>query len=133
MPAGFDNILGIHEHALSLQAERTRLLSANLANADTPGFKARDIDFRAALAAAEDGTQGAAPLRLTHVAHVQPEEYLGGNEILYRQPLQASLDGNTVETQVEMAQFTENAMRYLTTLRIVSGRLNTLLSAYRGE
>ncbi len=133
MPAGFDNLLGVHEQALNLQAQRTRLLGGNLANADTPGYKARDIDFKAALANAAENDFAGGPLRLTRVAHIQPEGYLAGAEIMYRIPMQSSLDGNSVETQVEMAKFTENAMRYLTSLRIINGRLNKLISAYRGE
>jgi len=133
MPAGFDSLLGIHQQALGVQSHRTRLLGANLANSETPGFKARDIDFREALVAAEAGGNGQAPLRLTRVAHMQPQDYVMGAEVMYRMPTQASLDGNSVETHVEMAKFTDNAMRYLTSLRIVNGRLNTLLSAFRGE
>lgn len=133
MASGFDNLLGFHEHALNIQANRTQLIGANLANADTPGYKARDLDFKMAMQNAEQGMLGAGPLKMTRVAHIQPEGYAAGQEIMYRMPTQASLDGNSVETHVEMAQFTENSIRYLTSLRIVSGRLNKLISAFRGE
>ncbi len=133
MAVTFENILGNHEYALNIQAERTRLLGANLANADTPGYKARDIDFRAALQAAQAGGGKGRPLRMTNTMHIEPEGYLDGAEILYRMPTQVSLDGNTVESQVEMAKFSENSIRYLTSLRIIKGRLNKLVTAFRGE
>jgi len=132
MPMNFDSILGPHEKALNMQAYRARILGANLANSDTPGYKARDLDFKAAMSEAE--TAGSIrSLVTTSKMHIQPEGYAFGAELLYRRPLQPSLDGNTVETQVEMAEFSENAMRYLTSLRIVGGRFNKMLSALRGE
>ncbi len=133
MAVTFESILGNHEYALNIQAERTRLLGANLANADTPGYKARDIDFRAALQAAQTGGTRGRPLRMTNSMHIEPEGYLDGAEILYRMPTQASLDGNTVESQLEMAKFSENSIRYLTSLRIIKGRLSKLVTAFRGE
>ncbi len=132
MSMSFDSILGINEKALNMQAYRARILGANLANSDTPGFKARDIDFKAALSEAETGSR-IEPLTVTNKMHIQPGADTFGTELLYRQPLQPSLDGNTVETQVEMADFTENAMHYLTSLRIINGRFNKILSAIRGE
>jgi len=132
MPMNFDSILGPHEKALNMQAYRARLLGSNLANADTPGYKARDIDFKAAMSQAEDARL-AQPMAVTNSRHIRPEGYVFGAELMYRRPLQASLDGNTVETQVEMAEFTENSMRYLTSLQILSGRFNKMISALRGE
>ncbi len=132
MPLSLDKTIDVHTRALHLQARRAELLGANLANADTPGYKARDIDFRAAMAAAADGAAGG-PLKVTRAGHVQPEGFTPDGELLYRQPLQPSLDGNTVETQVEMAEFAENAVRYLATLRFLSGKFNTYLTAFRGE
>jgi len=132
MPLSIDKTIDIHTRALSLQARRAELLGANLANADTPGYKARDIDFRAAMAAAEAGLAGG-PLEVTQVGHLQPSGFSPDGEILYRQPVQPSLDGNTVETQVEMAQFAENSVRYLATLRFLSGKFNSYLTAFRGE
>ncbi len=132
MPLSIDKTIDIHTRALSIQARRAELLGANLANADTPGYKARDIDFRAAMAAAAEGAKGG-PLAITQVGHIQPDGFSPEGEVLYRQPLQASLDGNTVETQVEMAEFAENAVRYLATLRFLSGKFNTYRTAFRGE
>ena len=137
MPLNFDNIIGLHENALNMQAQRARILGANLANADTPGYKAKDIDFRAALSQVRDQLDGNETelelMKTTHARHIAPEGYIFGAELLYRQPMQPSLDGNTVESQVEMAEFSENSMRYLTSLRIINGRLNGLLTAFRGE
>jgi flagellar basal-body rod protein FlgB len=107
------------------------LLSANIANADTPGFKARDIDFAAAMEAAT-GQQRA--LAQTHERHIGTGAAAGsGNEPLYRVPSQPSLDGNTVETQREHAAFMDNAIRYQASLNFLDGRLRGLLLAMRGE
>ena len=133
MPVSFDSVLGIHERALNMQGRRAELLGANLANADTPGYKARDIDFKSALQGTQDELMSNGPLRLTHKNHIQPDGYVFGMELLYRQPMQASLDGNSVESQVEMAAYSENAMRYLTSLKIVGGRLDSMVRAFRGE
>ena len=133
MPINFDNVLGMHETALNLQARRAELLSANLANSDTPGYKAKDIDFRQALQSAQQSRQGFGPMHITNNRHLQPEGYVAGAEAMYRQPLQPSLDGNTVESQVEMAQFSDNSMRYLFSLRVVGGRLNKLITAFKGQ
>lgn len=135
MAISLDKAFGIHEQAMYLQSRRAGLLSQNLANSDTPNYKARDIDFKAALKSAANGF-GQAPLKATQNGHIQPKGFLVGMlgaEKLYRQPMQSSLDGNTVEPHVEMAEFTDNSMRYLMTLRIMSGRVNGMLSAIRGE
>lgn len=135
MAISIDKAFGIHENAMHLQARRAQLLSQNLANSDTPGYKAKDIDFKAALKAAANGN-AQQPLAATQAGHIQPKGFIGGMigaEELYRQPNQPSLDGNSVEPHVEMAEFTENSMRYLMTLRIMSGRVNGMLSAIRGE
>ena len=132
MAISIDNVFGIHENAMQLQGRRAQLLSQNLANSDTPGYKAKDIDFKAALKSAASGNLQA-PLKATQKGHIQPKGLFMGAEELYRQPMQDSLDGNTVEPHVEMAEFTENSMRYLMTLRIMSGRVKGMLSAIRGE
>jgi len=135
MAISIDKAFGIHENAMHLQARRAQLLSQNLANSDTPGYKAKDIDFKTALKAAANGN-ATQPLAATQTGHIQPKGFIGGAigaEELYRQPNQSSLDGNSVEPHVEMSEFTENSMRYLMTLRIMSGRVNGMLSAIRGE
>ncbi|MGM0679727.1 MAG: flagellar basal body rod protein FlgB [Pseudomonadota bacterium] len=132
MPMNFDSVLGIHETAMNLQAKRAELLGANLANSDTPGFKARDIDFRAALRDAQQQGGNASAMQVTNRQHMQPDNYQMGAQIMYRQPLQPSLDGNTVESEVEMGAFSENSMRYMFSLQIVSDRLQKLITAFKG-
>ncbi len=117
---------------MRLQGRRAQLLAQNLANADTPGYKAKDIDFKAALKQAA-GNSMTVPLATTQRGHIQPENSFMATEEMYRMPTQPSLDGNTVEPHVEMAEFTDNSMRYLMTLRIMSGRIKGMLSAIRGE
>ncbi|MFO7602548.1 MAG: flagellar basal body rod protein FlgB [Gammaproteobacteria bacterium] len=130
----FEKVLGVHEPALHLQSRRAQVLAANIANADTPGYKARDIDFRVALQQVQgQGAGQAVQMLATSKRHLSPTDELGGDEVLYRQPLQASLDGNTVESHVEMAAFTENSMRYLMSLRFVGGKFKTLSMAIRGQ
>lgn len=133
MPFSFDSYLGVNQPALRLQAYRAQILASNLANADTPNYKARDIDFRAALSSASTGMAGNMRLDATEPGHIQPQMENGGYDLMYRQPNQPSLDGNTVEGQVEMSAYTDNAMRYLATLRILTGKLNTLRTALKGQ
>jgi flagellar basal-body rod protein FlgB len=133
MPFNFDGYLGINQPALRLQAYRAQVLASNLANADTPNYKARDIDFRAALASANSAQPGHITMAATEPGHIEPQMQNGGYDLMYRQPYQPSLDGNTVEGQVEMAAYSDNAMRYLATLRILSTKLNELRSAFRSQ
>jgi len=132
MPFSFDSYLGVHEPALHLRAKRAHVLASNLANVDTPNFKARDVDFQSALKAVRSG-QTAGMLRGTHANHIQPKTFISGYELQYRNPYQSSLDGNTVEHQVEMAAYSDNAMRYLANLRFLSGKFNTLRTAIKGQ
>lgn len=132
MSSPLDKAFGIPAAALQLRSQRTQVLSENLANADTPNFKARDFDFKSAMAQAQG--QYAGTLTATHGNHIQP----GGTsavqpELLYRTPYAASLDGNTVETQQEQAKFAENTVHYQATLTILGQRINSLVSALRGE
>ena len=94
------------------------VLASNIANASTPGFKARDIDFKAALAAVEGG---------------QADDRGIGDAMKYRVPIQTSLDGNTVELNQEQTAFAENAVQYQTTLSFLNGRIATITRALKGE
>lgn len=123
-----DPILGVHGEALRLRAHRSEVLAANLANAETPHYKARDFDFAGALERAETGVG----LERTHASHLSAGAGPGMPEKLYRMPHQPALDGNTVEADVEQAAFSENAMHYLATLRFISGRMQTLRAAITG-
>lgn len=133
MPQSLSSYLGIHEPSLHAQARRAQVLASNLANAETPGYKARDIDFKQTLQRFSTDLQDAAALRITHAEHVQPGFMRGEYELQYRIPQQPSLDGNTVEQDAEMAAFTENSVRYLMSLRILNGKINTLRTAIRGQ
>lgn len=124
-----DDALGIHAKALMLRGERARLLASNLANADTPGYKAIDIDFQEALRNELKGKMG---LWVTHAAHFPSQGGLD-TEVLYRIPTQPSIDNNTVDTQMEQAAFAENALGYEASLRFLSSRISGLIQAIRGE
>jgi len=126
-----DRLFGIHARALQLRAARGELLGSNLANADTPNYKAQDLDFKSALNEAQ--VQSSTTMTATRQGHIQPQGRAGGTQVLYRTPNQSSLDGNTVDTQIEQNKFAENAVRYRTSLRFISGRIQGLMTAIRGE
>jgi flagellar basal-body rod protein FlgB len=128
----FETIFGIHERALYAAADRVGVLAANIANADTPNFKARDFDFKAVLAG--ETADGGLPMTRTNAGHIAlaPDTSLSG-ELKYRVPFQPSLDGNTVETPVESAQFAENAIRYQTSLDAISRKVSLLSLAIAGQ
>lgn len=131
MTISIDKALGIHPDALRLRERRTEVLAANLANADTPGFKARDLDFRSVLAQQVPP----APLAATSAGHIR--EPAPGTPaaaaLLYRVPTQSSLDGNTVDPHLEKAAFAENTVRYQATLMLLGSKLGGLMTAIRGE
>jgi len=116
--AGNDPLFGIHGDALALRSRRMALLASNIANAATPNYKARDFDFQKALDQASTGAS------LDNAAD---------STLAYRVPLQASLDGNTVELGTEQTQFAENAVQYRTTLSFLQGRISTVMTALKGE
>ena len=125
-----DNHFGLSAAALKVRAQRMDLLASNIANAATPNYKARDIDFGAVMKAAADGS--AASVRRSHVMHL-PAAAGADQRAAYRIPQQASLDGNTVELQTEQVAFAENSVRYEATLNVLNGRIRSLMSAIRGE
>lgn len=131
MPVNIDKALGNLPGNLTLYSQRSDLIASNIANADTPGYKARDIDFRAVLAKA-----GGDNVRLatTNPGHLPLDGTRAtGAEPLYRVPLQPALDGNTVDAHVEQSEFTQNAVRYQSTLTFLNGRFKSLLLAIKGE
>jgi len=148
MSISFDSALGVHAKALAIRSRRAELLASNLANVDTPGFKAKDIDFKAALntsinsssmATKSYSTQSPDQLYLTNKNHIQLSQQDNVSisndamQVMYREPNQASLDGNTVDSQVEKAAFAENAMRYQASLTFLSGKFKGMLAAIKGE
>ena len=136
-PTTLDRYLGSHPAGLKLGAQRMELLAKNLANADTPNYKARDVDFRAAMAsAAGNAGDQRAPLRLatTNARHEQAADVATGiPDLKYRVPLAPALDGNTVDVQLEQAAFAENAVRYQASLTFLSAKFRGLLTAITGE
>ncbi len=127
----FDNVFGIHEQALLLNGQRIGVLVNNLANADTPNFKARDIDFSAVLGATENSPLA---LAVTDGAHITPTDGgLRSGELKYRNPYQASLDGNTVEMPVEQAAFSESNVRYQASLQFINSQIADLQYAIAGQ
>lgn len=126
----FDQVFGIHEQALKLRARRAELLAGNIANADTPGYKARDFDFHAMLQQ-ETGTHQR--IRTTHPRHIRMDTgIVPPSQIGYRVPNQPSLDGNTVDSQLEHSAFASNALEYQASLRFVSGQIRSLMTAIKG-
>lgn len=127
---GIDNALGISPKVLELRMQRMNLLTANIANADTPDYKARDIDFRAALRSAEVSRAGMA---ITDAKHIPLSGGPSQPEVMYRQPLQEATNGNTVDAQTEHAAFMENAMRYQASLQLLDNRIKGIQKAIKGE
>jgi flagellar basal-body rod protein FlgB len=127
----FDNIFGIHEQALLLHGQRIGVLATNLANADTPNYKARDIDFSEVLA---HSGEASLPMRMTQAAHItMTDGELPAVDLKYRNPYQASLDGNTVEMPVEQAAFSENNVRYQASLMFINLRIAQMQLAILGQ
>jgi len=113
-----DSLFGVHGKALALRSQRLSLLASNIANAATPGYKARDIDFDKAMKLAAKG---------------QNLDTAVGDSTEYRVPVTPSLDGNTVELSTEQTLFAENAVQYRTTLSFLEGRVSTIKRALKGE
>lgn len=133
MPINLDNAFGVHAQALQLRARRMEVLASNIANVDTPNYKARDLDFQSML---RDASQVQGELRpaATQAGHIgvrsapEPEA-----AVLYRTPPHASLDGNTVDMQAEKAAFARNAVEYQASLMFLNRRVDSLLRALKGE
>ena len=134
MPVNLDTYLGVHAQALKLRSQRTEVLASNLANADTPGYRARDIDFKSVLAAT--GSVGS-PVQMTATrpGHITTATGSGNgtSELKYRTPLAPSLDGNTVDAQLEQAAFAENSVRYQATLSFLGSKFRGLMTAITGQ
>lgn len=119
-----------HEQALNFRAFRNEVLSSNIANADTPNYKARDVDFHAALKNAQNGSLTLRKTSALHnsAANVQRD----GADLKFRVPTQPSIDGNTVQTDIEQAAFAENALQYRASLTFLNGTIQTLRYALKG-
>lgn len=113
-------LFGVHGAALMVRSQRMGMLASNIANASTPGYKAKDVDFAEAMASVERGGAGAADRAINGATG-------------YRVPLQPSMDGNTVDLSTEQTAFAENAVAYQTTLSFLNGRIGTITRALKGE
>lgn len=132
MLSRIDSYLAPNLKALNLRAQRSEVLAGNIANADTPHYKARDFDFRKAMTAA--GNSNNLPLARTAPGHIEPKAGAAAAQRLqYRTPMQSSIDGNTVELDAEVGRFSDNALRYQASLQFTSGKIRTLLSAIQGQ
>ncbi|MFM2449005.1 MAG: flagellar basal body rod protein FlgB [Pseudomonadota bacterium] len=126
--------LNFHGQALTLRAERQKLIASNIANGDTPGYQARDIDFASALREATGASAAVPAMARSSGAH------LGGNtsatsepRLMYATSSQTNLDGNTVDMDRERASFVDNAVKYEATLRFINGNVRTMLDAIKGQ
>ena len=134
-----DEAMQFNEAALSLRGQRQQIISSNIANADTPNYKARDIDFTKALQGAMDRSAAKPTSASTASLATTSPSHLGGSagigalaQVQYRTPNQASIDGNTVEMDNERNQFADNAIRYEASLTLLSTQIKGLLAAIQG-
>ena len=123
-----ENPFGIHERALAVRNQRLELIAGNIANADTPQFKARDLDFKKILA-----SENPTPMAATHAKHYQTGELENPGGLVYRVPYNSSVDGNTLEIRVEEANYGEAAAQYQSTLQVLEGRISGIRKALRAE
>jgi flagellar basal-body rod protein FlgB len=130
MSISFNTLLGSDAKLLALREKRGEILAANMANADTPNFKARDLDFSTAL---KQATTNQTLLAHTQVGHFAPEMPFLGASLKYRNPNQVSLDGNTVEEHVEQAKFAENSVQYQFLLQSIGGDFKEVREALTGQ
>lgn len=134
MSISFDKALGIHEQALNFRAQRAEVLANNIANADTPNYKARDLDFSSVLADAEKRQGGSFGLERTNSRHIDVQVASTGEQSLqYRTPMQPSIDQNTVDAQIEQSNYAQNAMDFQASFTLLNSKFKGLMSALRGE
>ena len=129
-----DNSFRFHQTALNLQAYRQELLASNIANADTPHFKARDVDFKSALQGALAGSRSGVGLETTHAGHISGGAFSAvEGSVKYRAELQSSVDGNTVNMDVERSAFAENALQVEALITFINKRFEGLQRAINGQ
>jgi len=147
MRTSLDSYLGVHAQALTLEAKRNEMLAANLANVDTPNYKARDLDFKAALAAAAGtGPASSSSALQLRPGNASPQAAAAASNnavndtsgvdsvaVKYRVPMAPSLDGNTVDEQLEQSAFAENSVRYQASLTFLNNAIRGLMTAITGS
>ena len=132
-----DDYLRFNQTALSLRSQRQQVLASNIANADTPGYKARDIDFASALQGVmARTTPPAGVLNATAAAHIgvagNPDMLPDGTALQYRGVVQGAVDGNTVDMDVERNQFADNAVRYEASITLLNQQIRAMMAAIQG-
>lgn len=131
MAINFDNALGIHQYSVGVRERRAEVLASNIANADTPGFKARDFSFKDALASATQGSSF--NLSKTSERHISGGRSMA-SDLQYRIPNQPDTgDGNTVDVQTERTNFMQNSMEYQASLSFLSSKMQTMRKAIKGQ
>lgn len=134
MAINFERAFSIHDDALIMRGKRASILASNIANADTPNFKARDIDFQSMLKQADNQQTKNLNMVSTHRQHIELNSgSLSNASLKYRNPLHASLDGNTVDSHVEQAKFSENALQYQTSFTFLNSSINSIMKTLKGE
>jgi flagellar basal-body rod protein FlgB len=134
MPINFERAFSIHDDAMIMRGKRASILASNIANADTPNFKARDIDFHSMLKQADNQQTNSLKMASTHRDHIDLNSGInGGLSLKYRNPLHASLDGNTVDSHVEQSKFSENALQYQTSFSFLNSSIKGIMKALKGE
>ncbi|MBC53705.1 MAG: flagellar basal body rod protein FlgB [Gammaproteobacteria bacterium] len=132
MAINFNNALGVHEQALMLRTQRTTMLASNIANANTPGYKARDMDFASLLAQATSERSDVGMMQ-TNRRHLGGLPGLNDPSAMYRVPSQPSLDGNTVDEQIENAAFARNALEHQVSFQFLNRKFTGMTKALKGE
>lgn len=131
MAINFDRAFGIHQYTLAVREQRAEVLGSNIANADTPHYKARDLDFASALERAK--SRQSVAVSNTHERHLVASTAING-DLKYRTPWQPDTgDGNTVDVHSERSRYIENAMEYEASMRFLNGKIKGLTSAIKGE
>ncbi|MCW8929500.1 MAG: flagellar basal body rod protein FlgB [Gammaproteobacteria bacterium] len=137
MAVSFDSYLGGLDDALVLRGRRSEIIASNIANADTPGYKAKDIDFKSAMSNAmgtgSEFKKDSLKMATTDSKHIKMSQGAFSNDVMYRNPYQPSLDGNTVDSGVEKTEFTKNSVHYSATLRFLTGKFQGLTKAIKGQ
>jgi len=126
-----DKLFGVHSQAAQLRSYRGEVLANNIANSETPGYKSRDVDFKSILNKAESSSVN---LETSHNSHIKITSSSSfQNEVYYRAPTQPSLDGNTVDMDIEKSEFSKNSVSYQVSMSFLSGKIKGMMAAIRGE
>ena len=134
MAISIDKHLGIHQYALQLRSDRSNVLASNVANADTPGYKPRDLDFGEMLKSQMGESSSVVPMQASSNGHMQGLLQADSiNGMKFRVPSQPAIDGNTVDADRERTEFARNTMEFQATFEFLNGKIKSLLTAIKGE